>query len=88
MLQLKPEDRPEACDLIKDPMFVPVLQSGALHPNALKHQSSLAHMAESPTGVYEAHVPVRMPRASSAPPELSKYPPCRATSTKAHHAAL
>ena len=28
MLQLKPEDRPEACDLIKDAMFLPVLQSG------------------------------------------------------------
>ena len=52
MLALKAEARPEAHELIKQPIFAPALQSGHLHPKALRHQQAFSHMiAESPTSV-------------------------------------
>ena len=64
-----------------DPLFVPALQSGALHPLALRHQQDLAKMVvESPTSVQESHAPGSRPL--SAPPELSKYPDARRQSAE------
>lgn len=83
----QPNERPDACDAIQDPIFSAALQSGALHPNALRHQQALTHLnlAESPTSVVPAAAPAEHPhqyqsprikgvRPASAPPEMSKQP--------------
>ena len=86
MLELRPEDRPEAADIILDPVVAPVLQSGQLHAKALRHQHELAHLAESPTSVDQMQLEMAQPqgsaRPSSAPPSVAKYPPGRAASKK------
>ena len=78
-LRLKADDRPEACDIIKDPALAPALQSGTLHPKALRHQKELAEMTASPTCVQEAQLHSARSRPTSAPPEMSKYPPSRSS---------
>ena len=61
MLSLKPEDRPDAKDVINDPCFTEMIKSGTLNPKALRHltdpQSTLAaHRIESPVDVMEMQV--------------------------------
>lgn len=83
MLALKPEARPDACTLIKDPLFAPALQSGHLHPGALRHQQELAHivLAESPTSIVPTEGVLGVDckhgqggsRPSSAPSGLARY---------------
>ena len=75
MLKLKPDERPEASTIIKDPMFTPLLHGGALHPKALRHQEELAHLAESPTGVQEVQLDSARARATSAAAAMAHSAP-------------
>ena len=43
MLQLKPDERPDALEAIQDPIFAPALQSGPLHPSSHRQRVS-AHV--------------------------------------------
>jgi len=60
MLSLKPEDRPEAIDIINDPIFSQALNSGTLHPQALRHRNEGVVWAKerilSPNDVMDIHV--------------------------------
>ena len=50
MLSLKPDDRPCATDVFKEPLFTEMLGAKALHPQALKHELGLVRK-ESPVGI-------------------------------------
>ena len=72
MLSLKPEDRPDVKDIINDPIFASALQSGTLHPQALRHQTEpVADRIDSPTDVMDMQMDGlnggARPRATSAP---------------------
>jgi NIMA (never in mitosis gene a)-related kinase len=69
MLALKPADRPGAREVINDPAFAAALQSGTLHPLALRHQYEDG--TESPDTVH-ATLSADLSRPASAPPELKK----------------
>ena len=60
MLSLKPEDRPEASDIINDPVFSQALNSGTLHPQPLRHRSEgvvwVKERILSPTDVMDIHM--------------------------------
>jgi len=43
MLSLKPEKRPGYTDIINSPLFTTLIQSGQLHPRALRHRTVHSH---------------------------------------------
>ena len=68
LLRLKPDDRPDAGDAIEDPLFAPALQSGHLHPKALRHQQGLSNidLSESPTSVLGVAADVQSVKGKAA----------------------
>lgn len=42
MLSLKPEKRPGYTDIVNNPLFAHLIQSGKLHPRALRHRVARA----------------------------------------------
>ena len=72
MLSLNPGERPDANEMLNNPMFAEALGSGTLHPKALRHKqekSGFAALLESPVGVED--LPLQMERPRSAPPSAT-----------------
>lgn len=56
MLNLKPEKRPSAKEVIEVDVFKQVVKAGMLHPHAFKHQVELQRKL-SPDSVMDAVIP-------------------------------
>ena len=97
MLSLKPEDRPEASDILGDPIFAEALQSGALNPKALRHRKIGADptgatdkynewfnaIVASPTDVLDVEM---IERPASAPPTTDRQRENASKSKQIQHA--